>query len=228
MPCLGWRDYSRKVSTRIESAYRSGETKTRVQTGKILCSAQGLWTVDFWTHRDCTFVTCSLSEWLCKEMKVILRLIGIVKKYPKFSVSGKEQCQWRFSLRLLGCKASKRASFSSRLSKCNIPMCFGCKGNTLIRFYSEKMKTQDMLQHDPVTGNTRNVQRSGPWSRCNSVSSLLRERFDKFWQGEIWFYWWPTSFTQFHCNLQYSYFSSECEVEANELEKNEWEAWVAG
>ncbi|CAE7939679.1 unnamed protein product, partial [Symbiodinium necroappetens] len=30
----GWRDYPRKVSTKIEQAYRAGETKTRVQTGK--------------------------------------------------------------------------------------------------------------------------------------------------------------------------------------------------
>mmetsp|Transcript_54031 Transcript_54031/g.126173 ORF Transcript_54031/g.126173 Transcript_54031/m.126173 type:complete len:808 (-) Transcript_54031:80-2503(-) len=30
----GWRDYPRKVSTKIEQAYRQGETKTRVQTGK--------------------------------------------------------------------------------------------------------------------------------------------------------------------------------------------------
>ncbi|CAE7466412.1 Cacna1g [Symbiodinium pilosum] len=30
----GWRDYPRKVSTKIELAYRAGETKTRVQTGK--------------------------------------------------------------------------------------------------------------------------------------------------------------------------------------------------
>ena len=33
---LGWRDYARKVSNKIEFAYRSGETKTRVQTGKPL------------------------------------------------------------------------------------------------------------------------------------------------------------------------------------------------
>ena len=38
----GWRDYNRKVSTKIESAYRSGETKTRVQTGKMLGSFSGL------------------------------------------------------------------------------------------------------------------------------------------------------------------------------------------
>lgn len=37
MQSRGWRDYTRKVSTKIELAYRSGETKTRVQTGKMLC-----------------------------------------------------------------------------------------------------------------------------------------------------------------------------------------------
>ncbi|CAJ1458128.1 unnamed protein product, partial [Effrenium voratum] len=30
----GWRDYTKKVSTKIEIAWRSGETKVRVQTGK--------------------------------------------------------------------------------------------------------------------------------------------------------------------------------------------------
>ena len=68
----GWRDYARKVSNKIEFAYRSGETKTRVQTGK--------------------------------------------------------------------------------------------KGAVPMEIFFE-----DMLQHDPVTGNTRNVQRTGPWSRWKQL-----------------------------------------------------------
>lgn len=72
----GWRDYTRKVSTKIEMAYRSGETKTRVQTGK--------------------------------------------------------------------------------------------KGAVPMEIFFE-----DMLQHDPVTGNTRNVQRSGSWSRWQRATRFL-------------------------------------------------------
>ena len=35
------------------------------------------------------------------------------------------------------------------------------------------LNPQDMLQHDPVTGNTRNVQRCGPWSRWQKTKRFL-------------------------------------------------------
>ncbi|CAJ1340450.1 unnamed protein product [Effrenium voratum] len=72
----GWRDYTKKVSTKIEIAWRSGETKVRVQTGK--------------------------------------------------------------------------------------------KGAVPMEIFFE-----DMLQHDPVTGNTRNVQRAGPWSKWQGAKRFV-------------------------------------------------------
>eukprot|EP00438_Fugacium_kawagutii_P021600 Skav212184 [mRNA] locus=scaffold754:499746:503501:- [translate_table: standard] len=53
----GWRDYSRKVSTRIESAYRSGETKTRTMMAVILYTV--------WLGIDAVFFTAELIIRFC-------------------------------------------------------------------------------------------------------------------------------------------------------------------
>ena len=74
---------------------------------------------------------------------------------------------------------SKQVSFGfqqyiNTIYKYLTPICVCC---CYISIAQPESFCKDMLQHDPVTGNTRNVQRTGPWSRCSSAKLVTFLRF---------------------------------------------------